>query len=128
MNCERFRAVAHDYYLGVLSQAEEEAFRAHAETCPDCQALMCLADELPCSRFVEELDDHVAGTLSPERRAVHERHLAICGDCRNYLDSYAKTIAIARAAFQEGKPAEEPAPPDLVKAILAARKRERGQA
>ena len=52
---------------------------------------------------------------------MFDRHLAICADCRNYLDSYKRTIDLAKSAH--AGPVIEPVSEDFVKSILAARRR-----
>jgi len=58
--------------------------------------------------------------LPPVERATFERHLAACPPCQAYLDSYDKTVQLAKKSG-----ADEPAPPEvpesLIAAILAAR-------
>jgi anti-sigma factor RsiW len=58
--------------------------------------------------------------LPAGERTAFERHLAACPPCQAYLDTYDKTVELAR---QSG--ADDPAPPEvpesLIAAILAAR-------
>ena len=72
-----------------------------------------------CEEVIGLLHDYLAGELSADQQRELDRHLAICDSCVAYLDSYRKTIALARAA----SPAEYgDLPPELVSAILAARR------
>jgi len=81
-----------------------------------------LADELACREFVEFLHAYVGDELGPTRRALFDRHLALCPDCRAYLESYRQTIELGRLAMTTAAgPSELPVPPDLIRAILAAR-------
>jgi anti-sigma factor RsiW len=80
-----------------------------------------------CRELIDFLDDYVAGALTDDQRQLFEEHLEICLDCANYLDSYRRTVALGKAAFEPAIPAEAPVPSvvpaGLVKAILAARPR-----
>jgi predicted anti-sigma-YlaC factor YlaD len=62
------------------------------------------------------LSDWLTGDLPRGVREVFARHLGGCASCRAYLDSYEKTIALARAAEHEELP---PSPHALEEAILA---------
>jgi anti-sigma factor RsiW len=65
-----------------------------------------------CKEVIAFLDDYVAGELATERRTQFDRHLQLCDSCVAYLDSYRKTIILARASIEE-------LPPELITAILA---------
>ena len=80
------------------------------------------ASALTCREVVDFLDDYVAGALAPAVRTRFEEHLAVCPQCVAYLDSYAETIRLGKAAFAGDEAAAE-APAQLVDAILAARRR-----
>lgn len=58
--------------------------------------------------------------LPPGERAEFERHLAACPPCQSYLDSYDKTVALARESAEDG-PVPAEVPESLIAAILAAR-------
>ncbi|MCC6406317.1 MAG: zf-HC2 domain-containing protein [Planctomycetes bacterium] len=75
-----------------------------------------------CREFVEFLDAYVGGALAEAQRAEFDAHIAACVECRAYLASYRKTVELARSA-RRADPLPEDAPPELVRAILAARKR-----
>jgi anti-sigma factor RsiW len=77
-----------------------------------------------CRDFTEFLNLYFDGELSAAERAVFDEHLAECPDCTAYLQNYAATVRLARAAFNGNGdlPAEVPA--DLVTAILAALNRQ----
>lgn len=79
---------------------------------------------MTCSEFTEFLDAYIEGDLSEAESKEFERHLVVCTACVNYLATYRKTVQMGRAVFDEPED-ELPAavPDDLVKAILAARKR-----
>lgn len=78
---------------------------------------------MTCRELIEFLADYEAGELPDPDRLVFDRHLAACPACRAYLDNYRKTIILGREAFPGD---EEPAPglpEELLKAILAARRK-----
>jgi predicted anti-sigma-YlaC factor YlaD len=66
------------------------------------------------------LSDWLTGDLPHGTREVFARHLEGCASCRAYLDSYEKTITLARAAGHDEPP---PPPWALEEAILEARRR-----
>jgi anti-sigma factor RsiW len=73
-----------------------------------------------CQEVIDFLMAYIDGELPPEQRAAFDAHLAACPSCVNYLESYKRTIRLARAIG----PSEEPpaVPESIVKAALAARK------
>jgi anti-sigma factor RsiW len=64
------------------------------------------------------------GELSEEVRLRFDEHLAACPKCSAYLETYRATVRLARGAFRdpEGSVLAD-VPEDLVKAILAARRK-----
>jgi anti-sigma factor RsiW len=118
MSCQRFLNLLHEYFVGTLKVADREFVDGHAATCRDCGALMSVAKEISCEELVEFLNLYVDGELPAERRAIFERHLAICTECLEYLRGYRETMRVAKAAHTHEP---EPMPPDLLRAILAAR-------
>jgi anti-sigma factor RsiW len=76
-----------------------------------------------CREFTEFLNDYLFGDLPPDERAEFERHLEECPWCVRYLDSYRKTIRLARGlADLEQSPPPAEAPEELIQAILRARR------
>lgn len=79
---------------------------------------------MTCLEVVEFMMAYLDGELAPEPARIFEQHMSVCAECQAYLDSYKKTIALGKVALA---PIDEPAPaslpPDLIKAILAARPR-----
>ena len=75
-----------------------------------------------CREFTEFLHDY----LLAEVRAEFDRHLAECPWCVAYLDSYKKTMQLARTALAPAEDAPPPsdAPEELIQAILRARSRD----
>ena len=86
-------------------------------------------------RLLSRLVDRDMMAMSQRRLAVgdHQRvefdaHLAICPHCVHYLDSYAKTVQLEKAAFNGlDEPVPGDMPEELVKAIVAARAKEAGR-
>jgi len=78
-----------------------------------------------CREFTEFLHDYLLGDLPAEERAEFDKHLAECPWCVAYLDSYKKTIQLARATLPAPEDAPPPgdAPEELIQAILCARSR-----
>jgi anti-sigma factor RsiW len=81
---------------------------------------------ITCRELIDFLDRHIDGDLSPGEKTEFERHLAVCPPCRSYLETYRETIRLGKAAYAspEAAPPDD-VPEDLVKAILAARKKAR---
>ncbi len=122
MNCNGFKKHLHDYCTGDLPLDLRGALERHGERCAGCGELMRTAQELTCKELTEFLNDYIDEVLSPERRAVFERHIAICPDCQAYLQSYRRTMEMAALSMKRavaGLP--DNLPPDLIRAILAAR-------
>ena len=79
---------------------------------------------MTCSEFSEFLDAYLAGEISPAERDEFQRHLEACKHCMEYLATYEKTVKLGKAAFEEpGCDVADKAPEELVRAILAARKK-----
>ncbi len=82
---------------------------------------------MTCRELIGFLHDYVSGELPPAERARLEAHLAECPECVAYLATYEATIALARLAFSGADdPVPDEVPDALVRAILAARAKQRG--
>lgn len=87
------------------------------ETSPDAP------ERLRCRDVDAFLLDYVEARLDARVAAVFERHLALCEHCRHFLASYRRTIALGRMLCDDdGEPAGDAVPDELVQAILAARR------
>jgi predicted anti-sigma-YlaC factor YlaD len=77
-----------------------------------------------CREFAEFMMDYTAGELTAEVRVPFDDHLARCSNCRRYLTSYEETVKLGKRAFDD-ESADLPSdvPEELVRAILAARRR-----
>ena len=76
--------------------------------------------DLTCRDLAEFVADYQSGELAPEVLAAVDEHLAGCPDCVTYLRTYADTIRLARTTAD---PVPTAVPEQLVRAILAARRR-----
>ncbi len=76
---------------------------------------------MTCREFVDVLDDYLSGSLPAPVRVKFERHLADCPDCPAYLESYRRTVRLAKAAWGDpGGPVPADVPDELLRAVLAA--------
>lgn len=79
---------------------------------------------ITCREVHEFLHDYFSGSLPAEEKRVFEEHLRACPPCVAYLESYDLTVKLGKEALRA--PAGDPPPPlpeELVRAILAARKK-----
>jgi predicted anti-sigma-YlaC factor YlaD len=76
---------------------------------------------MTCEEVAEFLLDYLEHQVTDEQRRIFEHHLSVCPDCRNYIDSYRKTIQLAKAAEVQAANSIE-IPEGLVQAILRARR------
>jgi hypothetical protein len=80
--------------------------------------------EMTCHESAEFLMDYLDGSLSEPERRSFEEHLGECPDCVAYLQTYQETIRLGKEACTSGDDSIPPnVPEDLVRAILAARRR-----
>ena len=78
---------------------------------------------LTCRELIGFLTAYLDGELAPEARAAFEAHLSLCPVCVDYLASYRETIRLGRKACEPDAELPADVPPELVDAILAARRR-----
>ena len=77
-----------------------------------------------CRQFEDFILAYLEGELTDKQRFVFELHLKVCRECRDYLAAYRRTVEVSRRAFDApDAPVPEEVPEDLVKAVLAARRR-----
>lgn len=79
---------------------------------------------LTCRALVDFLDDYVEERLAPPERARFEEHLAVCPACVRYLNGYRGTLRVLACVGAAGDAVPAEVPPQLVEAILAARRAE----
>lgn len=73
---------------------------------------------------MEFLAEYIDGRLPAPRLDLFNGHLAACPSCVSYLSSYREAVRLGRAAFRgPDEPAPADVPDELVRAILAARRR-----
>jgi anti-sigma factor RsiW len=81
---------------------------------------------ITCRTFVEFLLDYLSGELPASERDSFDEHLAACTACVAYMNTYARTIELGKAAFRDPEaPVPENVPEELVSAILASRRPKR---
>lgn len=79
---------------------------------------------MTCREFADFIADYLSGELPLDIRAAFDQHLHLCVNCRRYLTSYEHTVKLGKRAFDDDATAvPDDVPPDLVNAILAARRR-----
>lgn len=125
MNCDEFKQSFYGYLEDQLDARDRERFEAHRDGCQACGALWKLGIELTCRDFVNTMDDYVEDRMLPEQRAIFERHLSVCPDCTSYIESYRRTMKLTRQTLDDpDSKVPDSVPEDLVRAILAARRRQ----
>jgi anti-sigma factor RsiW len=77
---------------------------------------------ITCRELIDFIADYREGTLPESSAREVRRHLDICPSCVEYLAGYEKTVALTTLVRTDA-PAPTTMPPDLAKAILAARRR-----
>jgi anti-sigma factor RsiW len=77
-----------------------------------------------CREFIDFLSAYLDRELSPEERARFDGHLSACPSCLAYMKTYEETIRLTRGleCERDGR-LPDAVPEDLVKAILASRKK-----
>jgi len=84
---------------------------------------MSLGTSITCRELIEFLDDYVADALPADQRERFEAHLEICPACVDYLASYCDTMRLEAEAFDGDAPLVDAVPEELVRAVLASRRR-----
>jgi len=79
---------------------------------------------MTCRELIDFLGAYLDGELSDEVRRRFGEHLAACPECSAYLETYRATVKLTKGAFRDPDgPVPADVPEDLVKAILAARRK-----
>jgi len=79
---------------------------------------------MTCRELVDFLGAYVDEELSSDVRRQFDGHLAACPECAAYLDAYRNTVGLAKDALHDpDEPVPASVPEDLVRAILAARRK-----
>ena len=124
MNCEQLKALAYGYFEKTLSEEQRIEVEVHFRGCTPCGDFVATARSMSCQQFTAFLDGYFDQELSDKQKAVFEEHIQLCPPCGDYLDSYKETVRIGHRVVCEGDSIPAGVPEKLVKAILAARKRE----
>ena len=74
-----------------------------------------------CREFVDFLMAYLNDELPAGQRDAFRRHIDDCPPCINFLDTYEETIRLEKEAYRDIDCDEMP--PQLVKAILAAKQK-----
>lgn len=80
---------------------------------------------ITCRELIDFIAGYLEGGLTEQESGDFQRHLARCPSCRAYLATYEKTIRAGKGAMRYDDAAGEEAPEELIRAILASRKRSR---
>jgi anti-sigma factor RsiW len=79
---------------------------------------------MTCRDLVEFLMDYLSGELPTSQRMAFDEHLGECPECVAYLKSYEETVQLGKDVLkQPDKPVPDEVPEELVRAILAARRK-----
>ena len=79
---------------------------------------------MTCREVIGFLGSYVDEELPSDVRRRFEEHLATCPKCSAYLDTYRRTVHLVKdAAHPPDAPLPDQIPEELVKAILAARRK-----
>ena len=80
---------------------------------------------MTCRELIEFVAGYLDETLPVAQRDEFERHLQDCPYCVDYLNSYRATIKLVETLRDDpSAPIPEDAPGGLIRAILAARKKQ----
>jgi len=84
------------------------------------EAALGAKPHINCRQLIDFIMSYQENELPPGERAEFERHLAACPPCQAYLDTYDKTVELAKQSGAED-PVPAEVPESLIAAILAAR-------
>ena len=76
---------------------------------------------LTCQQLIDFIMSYLDDELPQDQRAEFDRHMSACPSCVDYLNTYEKTVRLAKSCAND--PVPEEVPESLVQAILEARKR-----
>lgn len=78
---------------------------------------------MTCRDVITFLREYLEEDLALAEKARFETHLGVCPSCVAYLESYRRTVALAKDALGDPEgPVPDGVPEELVAAILASRK------
>ncbi len=77
-----------------------------------------------CRDLADFLMDYLDGELPEVQRDEFERHLHACPPCVAYLETYKQTVRLGKSVCQgPDEPVPDDVPEQLVRAVLAARRK-----
>ena len=79
---------------------------------------------MTCREFADFMSDYLVGELPSDVRTQFDDHLARCVNCRRYLTSYKESVKLAKHAYDDCAELPDDVPEDLVRAILAVRRKQ----
>ena len=80
---------------------------------------------MTCQELIDFVADYLEATLPAAQRDEFERHMQDCPYCVDYLKSYRATIKLVETLDNDpSAPIPKDAPEELIRAILAARKKQ----
>ena len=80
---------------------------------------------MTCQELIDFVADYLEEALPVAQRDEFERHMQDCPYCVDYLNSYRATIKLVETLRDDpSAPIPEDAPEGLIRAILAARKKQ----
>ena len=59
-----------------------------------------------CKQIADLVLDHLNDTLAPRIKREFDQHLRLCPDCVAFLNTYRKTVAVAKTVRAEDMPAQ----------------------
>lgn len=79
---------------------------------------------MTCRELVDFLGAYLDDELSADLRLCVDEHLGACPACSAYLETYRRTVRLAKdTACGSDEPVPPDVPEDLVKEVLSARRR-----
>ena len=69
---------------------------------------------MTCRELVDSVAAYLDGELPGEARPRFDEHLAACAECAAYVETYRRTVELAKGAYQDAD-----VPDDLLKSVLA---------
>jgi anti-sigma factor RsiW len=65
--------------------------------------------QITCEKATSLIGAYVQSNLSPQMSLLFEEHLRACPDCVSFLNTYRKTLELAKSFLAADAPAESPA-------------------
>jgi anti-sigma factor RsiW len=84
---------------------------------------MSEAPLLTCRELIDFIAAYLDDELPRAERVRFEAHLRVCPACVSYLASYRETLRLEQQSLAADEPPPDDVPEELVRAILALRRR-----